>query len=309
MAPVVTLTMNPAVDKMADVEQVVADRKLRCGPPRRDPGGGGLNVARVVRRLGGDVHALFPAGGPTGRMLEQLVEREEIPYRAIPAREWTRENLVIQETSTGRQFRFGMPGPELEREEWRGCLEALEELEEPPSYVVASGSLPPGPPDDFYAQVARWARRIGARLVLDSSGAALQRGVEEGVFLVKPNLRELAELVSQKSLDYEAVCQAARELVSAGRAEIVLVSMGGSGAVVAWQGGSQRIPAPTVKVVSKVGAGDSAVGAAVCALARGASPPEAARWAVAAGAAATLTAGTELAHREDVERLYASMKS
>ncbi len=305
-ARVLTLTMNPALDKSTAVGQVVADRKLRCETPRWDPGGGGINVSRVLRRLGVESRAVYPAGGPPGDLIARLLEAEGVDQLRIPIAEWTRENLTVLEHSSGRQFRFGLPGPALGEAEWRQCLEAIESQDPPPSLIVAGGSLPPGAPLDFFAQLARVTRERGSSLILDTSGEALRRALEVGVYLIKPNLREFAALFPDEDLLDEGLHGAAQGLVEGGAAEVVVVSLGASGALLTSAEGSVRFAAPTVPIVSRVGAGDSMVAGIVCELVRGASIAEAVRHGVAAGSAAVTTPGTELCRAEDVSRLLAS---
>lgn len=130
--------MNPAIDKSSSVAQVIADRKLYCDSPRFEPGGGGVNVSRAIRKLGGESTALFPCGGPTGKFLLDLLQQEGLTCQPIPVKGWTRENLVVLEESSGRQFRFGMPGTPLDQQEWRSCLDVLAAIDEKPSCIVAS---------------------------------------------------------------------------------------------------------------------------------------------------------------------------
>ena len=304
---IATLTMNPAVDKSSAVNQVVAEWKLRCDSPVYEPGGGGINVSRAMGKLGGDSVAFYPAGGLAGRMLIDLLDGEGLQHRAMSIAGVTRENFTVLEKSTGRQYRFGMPGPTLQEAEWRRCLEEILPLLPEIDYLVASGALPPGVPPDFYGQLARLAREHNTRLVVDTSGEALRLAVEEGVFLIKPNLREFAELMGRESVDGLEEERLARELVAAGRSEAVVVSLGAAGVLAASAEGTERVRAPLVPIISKVGAGDSTVAGLVLALARGRSWPEAVRFGVAAGAAAVMTPGTELCRREDVERLYAQL--
>jgi 6-phosphofructokinase 2 len=303
MKPVLTVTLNPAVDCSTQVENVSPDQKLRCAPPRFEPGGGGINVARVVGRLGGRAAALYAAGGASGQLLGELLRREGVERRPVEVAARTRENLAVRETSSGSQYRFTMPGAELSEPEWREVLERVQEADPAPEWVVASGSLPRGAPADFYARLAAALRRTGARLVLDSSGEPLSRALEEGVYLVKPNLRELASLAGGEIQDEEHLARAARELLDRGRAQVVLVSRGAGGAYLVHAGGEEHLRAPTVPHKSKVGAGDSMVGGLVHALAQGRELAEAARRGVAAGAAAVMTPGSELCRAEDVERL------
>jgi 6-phosphofructokinase 2 len=308
MQRIVTLTPNPSIDLSTTVARVVAEDKLRCAPPRRDPGGGGLNVARALHYLGGASVAVHTAGGPSGDMLCVLLDQAGIARRTVSTRHWTRQNLHVEELSTNRQYRFDMPGPELSEDEWRGCLAAVSSFAPAPDYLVASGSLPPGVPDDFYAELARWGRGQGARVVVDTSGAALVRAVEAGVYAIKPNLRELTALAGQ-ALDREDQQErACRRLVESGRCEVVLASLGPGGALLCTAEGAWRIRAPDVPARSRVGAGDSTVAGFVLALTRGLDVVEAARFGVAAGTAAVMTPGTELCRREDAEALYARME-
>jgi 6-phosphofructokinase 2 len=305
---IATLTMNPAIDKSSAVAQVVAEWKLRCDPPVFEPGGGGINVSRAIRKLEGDSVAFYPAGGLAGRMLSDLLAREGLHHRAISIPGATRENFTVLEKSSGRQYRFGMPGPTLQDGEWRRCLEEVANLLPRIDYLVASGRLPPGVPADFYGQVAKLVKEHKTRLIVDTSGEALRLAVEEGVFLIKPNLREFAELTGREKVDELQEEHLAQELVSTGKCEAVVVSLGAAGVLVASAEGTERVRAPLVPQKSKVGAGDSTVAGIVLALARGKSWREAIRFGVAAGAAAVMTPGTELCRREDVDRLYEQLR-
>jgi 6-phosphofructokinase 2 len=307
MKRIVTLTINPAVDKSARVEQVVPERKLRCRMPRFDPGGGGINVSRAIKTLGGESVALFPYGGPLGQMLQKLLGEEGIQQIPVPIAGLSRENLIVYEESSGQQFRFGMPGPKLEEDEWRQCLEMLSDLDPKPDYVVASGSLPPGVPTDFYARVSRAASDRGIRLILDSSGEALRLAANVEVYLLKPNLRELRSLGDEGDNEPFDPEKAAMKLVQNRNIQIVVVSLGAAGALLVSSEGAERFHAPTVPIESKVGAGDSMVAGIVLRLAQGVPLRDAVRFGVAAGAAAVMTPGTELCRKEDTERLFQMM--
>lgn len=302
-ASVVTVTLNPAIDVSTAVGHVVSERKLRCRAARYEPGGGGINVARAIRRLGGRAAALFPAGGPAGRLLADLLDAEGIERIAVPIRGFTRENWNVLEEETGRQFRFVLPGPALAPDEWRECFERVANLDPFPEYLVGSGSLPPEVPDDFQARLARLARKRGSRFVLDASGPPLARALEEGVFLWKPSLREFQEWSGEKGPD-EAVWRArARQAVESGRCEVLVLSLGAGGALWTSRQGQERLNAPLVTVASSVGAGDSLVAGIVFSLASGRPVPEAVRFGVAAAAAAVMNPGTGLCRREDALRL------
>jgi 6-phosphofructokinase 2 len=282
---------------------VVPTHKLRCGDTLHDAGGGGINVARVITRLGGACTALCPTGGSAGHWLEKRMRDEGLHSVFLPIADETRVSFTVHEHSTGAEFRFVLSGPTLTESEWAACLGAIETLAHLPAVVVASGSLPPGVPTDFYARLAAIVRSRGSRLVLDSSGPALAAGVAAGVYLVKPNLSELRDL-TQRPLDTPAQWRAAAQaLVDEGRADVVALTLGEQGALLVTRDGAWGAQALPITVASSVGAGDSFVGALVWALQRGESLPDAFTWAVAAGSAALLTPGTGLCLVDDVERL------
>lgn len=301
MPKIVTLTPNPAIDLSTAVERVVPSLKLRCAQPRRDPGGGGVNVARVVKRLGGDVEAILPVGGFTGELLRRLLEKEGISSCLIKAAGDTREDFSVTESSTGSQYRFVLPGEPLRESEWHECLETLATRK--PDFVVGSGSLPPGVPDDFYARAAARARRLGAKFFLDTSGAPLAAAIEHGVDMIKPNLREMRELAG-KSLSSEADwIAAARGYIESRKVETVALSLGHLGAMLITRDRALRALPPPIKPISTVGAGDSFFGAIVYSLAKGDPLTDAFRLGVAAGSAALIQEGTGLCSPADVYRL------
>jgi 6-phosphofructokinase 2 len=304
MKRIATLTMNPTVDLTMSVEQVLPTRKLRCDNPRRDPGGGGINVARAFHDLGGTVIAVFPAGGPTGLFLKEILRRKGIEFYDVAFKALTRESFSINETSTGKQYRFVLPGPVLTKEEWESSLERITRLDPAPDYVVASGSLPRGVPDDFYARLAAILKGTDTRMILDTSGEPLRIALQEGVHLVKPNLDELAELVGDDLEEPAAQEQACRELIDKGGAEVVALSLGSEGALLVSGNETFRQPALEVEVNSAVGAGDSFVAGLTLGLVRDWPLREAFFLGMAAGTAALISPGTELCRRQDTERYF-----
>jgi 6-phosphofructokinase 2 len=303
MTHLLTVTMNPSVDIWTTVDRVVPSRKMRCGPERRDPGGGGVNVARVATRLGHEATALFPAGGAIGQQFRALVEAEKLRAVAIAIEGETREDFTVVERAGGTEYRFVAQGPLLREREWRACLEAIEALPGRIDCIVASGSLPPGAPEDFYARVAALARGRGAPVAVDASGAALRAALDHGVDLIKPSLGEMRELSGRELADPAACVTVCRDFVQAGKARIVALTLGGQGALLGTVEGVWRAWPMPIKAESTVGAGDSFLAAMVCALGAGASSVEAFRAAMAAGSAALLASGTQLCRAEDVARL------
>jgi 6-phosphofructokinase 2 len=303
MTDIVTITPNPAVDLSTAVDKIVPVYKLRSTWQRRDPGGGGINVARVIQRLGGDVSAIYPVGGATGDSLRKLVEREGIASQTFAIADETREDFFVSEISTGQQYRFILPGPNLAESEWRECLNLLSRTEPFPRFVIASGSLPSGVPDDFYARVARIAKQRGAKMILDTSGPALPAAVAEGVYLVKPNLREMRELTNSEPSGADEWESAAKTIVRSGKVAVIALSMGHLGAGLVTRDRALRAPPLAITPVSAVGAGDSFLGALIYGLASGADLDDAFRLAAAAGAAALLHPGTGLCLPGEVKRL------
>ncbi|MCI0755954.1 1-phosphofructokinase family hexose kinase [Teichococcus vastitatis] len=299
---ITTLTLNPTIDLASEADTVHPVRKIRTRAERQDPGGGGVNVARVVRELGGDTLAIILAGGVTGGFLEQLLEEAGVPCRSVPVVGRTRISQTVLERSTGLEYRFVAEGPQLSEAEWHSALDAADEVRD--GWLVASGSLPPGVPADFYARLTARAARHGTRLVLDTSGEALQLALQQGgLELVKPSIGEFERAIGRKLSDPAAQEAAAMELVQAGKARLVAVTMGGDGALLARAEGVLRLPALPVEVRGAVGAGDSFVAAMVMALADGRGADDAFAWGVAAGAAAVSQAGTAHPARDDVIRL------
>jgi 6-phosphofructokinase 2 len=305
---IVTLCVNPALDKSAHIDHVAPDRKLRCDRPRTDPGGGGVNVSRAIHQMGGSSLAVYAAGGPTGDLIEHLLDEEGVTQHRVTIAGTTRESITIFEDASDQQYRFSMPGADVTEDAWRRCLEAVFDQETQPDYLVVSGSTAPNLDDDAYAQVARRARELGIRVILDSSGEEFRRAVDAGVFLVKPNMRELGHLAGEEIHNEEHQIEVARGLVSSGKAEVVVVSLGAGGALLVTEDDHENVRAPTVNIKSKIGAGDTMVGGITMALAQGKSLRQAIYYGVAAGSAAVMTPATDLCRREDVERLYERIK-
>lgn len=300
---VLCLTMNPAVDLATETERVVPTHKLRCGDTLHDAGGGGINVARVLTHMGGQCTALCPTGGSSGHWLERRMRDEGLDSVFLPIADETRVSFTVHEHSTGAEYRFVMPGPHLTDSEWQACIQHLEQMPEFPDLLVASGSLPPGVPVDFYARLARLCRARGARMVLDTSGPSLTAALAEGVYLFKPNLKELAELAGRPLETPEQWQAAARQLVLDGQAEVVALTLGHLGALLVTRDAMWNAAPLDIPVASAVGAGDSFVGGLVWGLQQGQPLDRAFAWGIAAGSAALLSAGTGLSNMDDIRRL------
>ena len=303
MDSIVTLTMNPALDITTNTDVVRPTEKVRCAGVRYDPGGGGVNVAQVAHNLGASVTAVFPTGGATGDVYGNLLKARGVAFHRVEIAGSTRESFTINEISTGLQYRFVLPGPALSFAEFQQCLVELRHLARSAKFVVASGSLPPGAPSNFYQQVALICGDLGAELILDTSGSCL-RHLTSGVFLLKASVRELRECVGRELVTESEQIAAAHEIVDCGRAEAVVVSLGKDGALLATSTESKRFSAIPVRGVSGVGAGDAMTSAIAVGLSRGWPLSESVRFGIAAGAAMVLTPGTASCTRTEAERLF-----
>jgi 6-phosphofructokinase 2 len=306
-ARVVTVTLNPTIDKTFSVDCLIPERKLEGKDVKAYPGGGGINVARAMKRLGHDATALWSRGGPLGDRLAQFLSAEAVPSSPVVIHHEIRENLIVRDAASLQHYRIGMPGPPLSEAELVHWERTVRSLDPAPDYVVFSGSLPPGVDPPWFAHLLSVVPQR-TRIVVDTKRRALACAIQRGVFLIKPNLHELEELVGAELQDELAIVRAARSLIEVSNVQVVLVSLGRGGALLVTTSASTCISAPPVPLKSKVGAGDSMVGGVMTALARGWDVTAAARFGVAAGAAAVMTDGTELCRREDTERLYGQLR-
>ncbi len=308
MSSIITITFSPCIDKSTAVAALVPEKKLVCATPKLEPGGGGINIARAIKKLGGAATAIFPSGGYTGKYFNHLLEKENIPAVIIETANETRENIIVVDEATNNQYRFGMPGTGLTAAEWNKCLHAVEEMSDV-EFIIASGSLPPGVPDTIYALLAKIAKSKNAKFIVDTSGEALKHAAAEGVYMLKPNLGELSSLAGKKEIQPGEVKTIAREIIAKGNCEVIVVSMGADGAMLVTAEIAGIFKPPAVERKSTVGAGDSMVAGIVFYLAQGKDLTQSVQYGVACGTAATLNAGTELCKKEDADRLYSLIQS
>ena len=304
MNKIITLTLNPAVDKNSTVSRIMPDNKLRCATPDFEAGGGGINVSRAIKEIGGDSLCVYFGGGFSGDHLEQLIAKEHIRQIKVDTREHTRENLSVVDESNGKQYRFVMPGATVSEKECADILSVVESEISEGDYVVASGSLPPGIPEDFYAKVTERVNAKKAKVILDTSGKPLIEGAKAGVFMLKPNLNELSFLCGVPHLSGMEVQIKAREFLKAHNCHSLVVSMGPKGALLVTPDIVEHVPAPPVLMKNTVGAGDSMVAGMTLALTRNMPMRHVIRYGVACGTAATMTEGADLIRRADVDHLY-----
>ena len=305
---IVTLTFSPCIDKTTAVSDLIPEKKLRCKEPVLDPGGGGINVARAVKKLGGSALAIYPSGGCTGQLFDKLLEEEQVPCAIVRSHNETRENFIVVEETTGNQFRFGTPGTFLSESDWKEFIKTVEANTENTAFIVASGSLPPGVPMSVFNDLGAVAKKRNAKFIVDTSGEALKVAVGAGVFLVKPNLNELGALTGEPVADTEQITSAAKKLIEMSSCKVVVVSLGSAGAIMVTDDTAEKISTPKVDVKSTVGAGDSMVAGIVYSLTQGRDLLEAVQYGVACGSSATMNPGTELCNKSDADNLFQKMR-
>jgi len=303
MMKALTITINPSVDKSSSVNGIVPEKKLRCNNPKYEPGGGGINVSRALKRLEIDALALFTSGGRTGKLLETLLLQESLQILPFSVKNETRENFIVVDSLTNQQYRFGFPGQPLSKQEQTTLLDTINGIEDFPEISVISGSFPEGTNVEFMKELIQNCKNKNSKVVVDTSGKSLTEAVNEGVYLIKPNIGELALLTGKNELTVHTMEAAAKQLINNGSAEMVVVSMGASGATLFNKNEKIYQPAPVVKVRSTVGAGDSMVAGMVYALLNNSSLKNILRLGVACGSATTMAEGTGLFKTENVYKI------
>jgi 6-phosphofructokinase 2 len=306
---IVTLTLNPALDKSVKIDGIVPDHKLKCHSVNYQPGGGGINITRVLNRLGVTSFAVFPYGGNSGMSLNELLIKENIKPESIPIKAWTRENLSVIETNTGLQYRFGMPGNILSDSELIEIEAALEKLLEENDLFVLSGSIAKEMPIDYYVKLIRRLADKNIKVVLDTSGPALNEALKENIYLIKPNQRELAQLAGKDFLSREEQEKFALEIIKSQKVMYVVVSLGARGAFIASNDGITYQTTPSVSVKSTIGAGDSMVAGLIYAIQNNCSAELMLKWGVACGVAATMNEGTGLANKENIDKVFTMLNT
>jgi 6-phosphofructokinase 2 len=302
-----TVTLNPALDRAVFVEELKFDDLNRIRREATYAGGKGIDVSRAIKELGGHSIALGLVGGFSGLELQGRLINEGITCDFVTIAEETRTNIIVKDGSTKKQMLLSAPGPEVRPQDVATIYNKVSCLCPSPSFVVMGGSLPRGITPNVYAQFIKVVTNQGGKAVLDADDEPLRLGLGAKPYIVKPNLHELGRLAGREVKDLKGILSMAKELNKAG-VEIVIVTMGPKGLVVVSEGLAIHCTTPRVKVVSTVGAGDSCLAGLVLALEQGKPLKEAAVLATAAGTAATLSPGTELCHKEDVERLVPQIK-
>lgn len=307
MTEILTITLKPSLDYATTVPHIVPDQKLYCAPPRIDPGGGGINVARAIARLGGNALAFVVAGGHMGDRLLELLRSEDIRVSVFPISGETSFSFAVTDLQTHAQQRFGLPGARLSAAETTGLLAAIGEAAPEDGFVVLSGGVAPGLPDDFPQHIQKQISHKTKRLIVDTSKAPLARLVASPrapLFALRIDRKEAERVAMRELTTLEDSLAFATSLVERGVAQHVVTARGAEGSLMVTPERRFFCRTPKVHVKSKIGAGDAFVGAMTHAFARGDRPEEALRWGVAAASATVGTEGTALFDRPGAVRLF-----
>jgi 1-phosphofructokinase family hexose kinase len=304
---ILSLTLNPAVDKTFFVRSFAPGEINRVASSQIDPGGKGINVSRVVHRLGHATVAFGFLAGSLGGIVARALDDEGVAHRFCWVPGETRLDAIVVDETAGRSTKLYDRGPEIAQGRLAALLDDVRHWLPSCRVLVGAGSLPPGVPAGVYADLLQEASRVGVQTILDADGDTLRLGLAGKPSVIKPNVEEAEKLLGRRLPDLPAVAAAARELLPRGL-RVAIISMGARGAVCATQDRVLHVIPPRVQSRSTVGSGDSLVAGLAIALATGADLVEGLRLGTAAGAATAMTAGTQLGTREDVERLLPSVE-
>ncbi|MBT8410766.1 MAG: 1-phosphofructokinase family hexose kinase, partial [Octadecabacter sp.] len=276
MTRVLTVTVNPAIDLATTVDQVIAGPKLRCGPALTDPGGGGVNVARTIAKLGGQATALFTVGGTTGDLLTSLVKAEGVDVLPVPVKGETRQNFAVTDASSAEQYRFSLMSHPVDVEDEAILMAAIVSATPADSIVVLSGGLAPAMSENFHTLVQNALDGRGARVIVDTCDPALAHLLahppKKPFHVLRIDQHE-SEIAAGHPLSTMAdSLEFTSDLMNRGVADCLIIGRGAEGSVMASRKGNFFCHAPQVSVRSKIGAGDSFVGAFTLSLSRGEAP-------------------------------------
>jgi 6-phosphofructokinase 2 len=299
---IITITANPSIDKLTSIETIISEAKLRTTGVTTNAGGGGINVSKALNKINTPNTAFVVSGGDTGAELQEILSQKNINFKNIDTGVDTREVWIVDENSTGKQFRFTHPGMPINANVTEQIYEQLASFD--CAYMVCSGSLPSGFDTNFYKNLAVYCHSKGIKCIVDTSGEPLKKLKGSQAFLIKPNQKELSELLGKESLTTNEIPEACRQLIQEQYAQTVVVSLGGDGAWLVTSQDQYYVPSPKVEVRSTVGAGDSMIAGLVNALAQGKALDEVLKWGVSCGSATTMQRGSNLFDYQDVLTLF-----
>jgi len=302
-----TLTLNPAIDRELTVEKVEYDAVLSAIKAQIDIGGKGFNVSRLLKSMGMPSTALGFVGGRTGDRLRHGLQALDIATDFVSISGETRTNISIVTEKHDHYIKVNEKGPMVDDAKQRELLDKVASFAGPGDWWVLAGSLPPGVPDSFYAEIINVLNEHKAITILDTTGESLRLGCEAKPFLIKPNAEETHKLTGLPVETIEQIILAAKELLKMGTQNVV-ISMGKKGAFLQTTDESWLIHSPKIQEKNPIGAGDSMVGGLVWGLSQGYSLKDALGWGAASGAASASLSGTEVGSRSLIEELFSQVQ-
>jgi 1-phosphofructokinase family hexose kinase len=303
---IVTVTVNPAIDKTVFVDRLVFEDRAYIQSTTEAAGGRGINTSIVLHSFGEHTFAILPSGGESGARLEHHLSQCGFPFEAVPTVSGARTNLIITDQQ-GLTVKLNEPGPSMSEPEIEGIRAAVRNRLAGASWLLLCGSLPPGVPPDFYRLLIREAKQRGVKTLLDTDGEALQHGLEECPTIVTPNQQETARLLNKALITRQHFRNAAQRVLEMG-AESVILSLGSRGAIAAKNGTIFEAAAPRVDAVCPIGAGDALNAAFVWSISRNDDFQTAVRWAIAAGTASAQLPGLQFANLEQTTAIYGAVE-
>jgi len=301
------ISLNPSLDKSLTIKGFVFWDINRVLESRVDPGSKGINVGRVIKRLGGKAKIFGFIGGYTGRQIHDLLKREGVYPELTPIRGENRTIINLFDIVTGKEIRINESGPSISGLELKDFMDKLFNSLKSGDFLIISGSIPPGVPIDIYKRIITKANRLGVKSFLDSDGEPFSRGLDAKPFLVKPNRYELGRALNREIKNVKDVIEGAREIQKKG-IEVVVVSGGKKDIICLYKDSLFKISPPHVPVQSTIGAGDALSGGIAYSLALGSSLEGALRLGVAAGSAKVMMPGTKLFSNSLVKSLFKKVK-
>lgn len=306
MSKIITVTANPCIDKTIWVEQLIPDKKLKAKHPEDEPGGGGINVSRAIKYLGFESTAIYFSGSYNGKYLDELMAQEKINSSSISIQANTRMNLMLIDESNNKEYRVGMDGPNVTEQEQQKLLKNI--ATHNAEIAVLSGSLPSSIDAGFYASITAQLKYSNTKIIVDTSGKALEEVIKQKIFLLKPNINELSILCGiNEDSSIDEIKEATQNLLSKINCTSIVVSLGGNGALLVNKAEAHHIIPPKVEVKSTVGAGDCMVAGLTLAISQNKSWKEILQYGIACGTAATLVSGKSLCTKKDVDRILQSI--
>lgn len=303
---IVTLTVNPAIDRTINVDRLAFEDRAYILSSKETPGGRGINSSSVIHAFGGETIAILPAGGTSGVRFEEFLKDCGFPVVVVRIRNKVRTNLTIMDRH-GLTVKLNEPGPTLDKAEVAKLDKAVRARLEDVTWLMLCGSLPPGVPDDFYANLIAFAHKKRVKTFLDTDGEALRLGIEAHPTVVKPNQAEAERLLNTALLTRTQYLNAAEQISRLG-AESVILSLGSRGVVGTFKGQITEVIPPHINVVSPIGAGDALAAAFLWAMQKQDDVYNALRWGVAAGTASAALPGMQFASLEQARALYGQVE-